>query len=421
MELTATQHSIAVFSQVTNNNNNNNNTQLFSPVSSEANSDAQSDSSSPLQFTNTLVEVKSEQSLCDCGNDISLNLISGRYCNSLKKEDEKKNTKEKLKFTRVTLPKNSNEDCKLNEFILCYNDKSQIFDDNTIYCGFCKIPVPKSVWWQHCNLVGDQELKKLTRSNKQVPEFVPFTLDSTNHWRLIQGPTVIEMFNKIQSLKKGLEEFNSRYDKVLAQSTIYELSLRGSMAHESSTSMYIKEIHKTMTEKIEQVQAVVAKKEGIIKHLESQLRKCAINTENQKKEQNQIIEFLYKAKEEVDKKVNDCIEECAVLRQEKEQHRQEIEILKKELEARPIIDSNNEQIKSLQAENDRLIDEKLCIICHINYRNAIIQPCNHLHTCMDCALKLYRKKKQNDKKCPECNSKIGSLYICNIFERMQDS
>jgi len=76
---------------------------------------------------------------------------------------------------------------------------------------------------------------------------------------------------------------NSRYDKVLAQSTIYELSLRGSMAHESSTSMYIKEIHKTMTEKIEQVQAVVVKKEGIIKHLESQLRKCAVNTENQKK------------------------------------------------------------------------------------------------------------------------------------------
>jgi hypothetical protein len=63
--------------------------------------------------------------------------------------------------------------------------------------------------------------------------------------------------------------------------------------------------------------------------------------------------------------------------------------------------SNNniqEDKENLKEENERLKNERLCVICLTKDKNVLFLPCAHLASCLECSLSL--------KACPICRSKI---------------
>lgn len=64
-------------------------------------------------------------------------------------------------------------------------------------------------------------------------------------------------------------------------------------------------------------------------------------------------------------------------------------------EENPITDEDAMQLKQ---ENERLKNERLCVVCLGREKNVLFLPCAHLTACLECSLSL-----QN---CPMCRSKI---------------
>ena len=69
----------------------------------------------------------------------------------------------------------------------------------------------------------------------------------------------------------------------------------------------------------------------------------------------------------------------------------------------PTKDSNEQEMKDesamqLQEENERLKNERLCVICLSKDKNVLFLPCAHLAACLECSLSL--------KTCPICRAKI---------------
>ena len=64
--------------------------------------------------------------------------------------------------------------------------------------------------------------------------------------------------------------------------------------------------------------------------------------------------------------------------------------------------SNNNNVQedkeNLKEENERLKNERLCVICLTKDKNVLFLPCAHLASCLECSLSL--------KACPICRSKI---------------
>jgi len=56
----------------------------------------------------------------------------------------------------------------------------------------------------------------------------------------------------------------------------------------------------------------------------------------------------------------------------------------------------------------------LCSICHINPRDALLQPCNHLKLCWECAHKIFKKKNTEERLCPICGGPIQSVLLINV-------
>lgn len=54
-----------------------------------------------------------------------------------------------------------------------------------------------------------------------------------------------------------------------------------------------------------------------------------------------------------------------------------------------------------EIKGKNVMDEKDCVICYENEKNAIFLPCKHNSTCMKCATKL--------KNCPICREKIQNF------------
>jgi len=79
------------------------------------------------------------------------------------------------------------------------------------------------------------------------------------------------------------------------------------------------------------------------------------------------------------------------------------------------IEKANSQNLNLIKDNEIMKSEKLCQVCFQNQKNAILLPCSHLLICDECALKIYKKRKQADKKCPFCRQCITSFMTCNLW------
>ena len=60
--------------------------------------------------------------------------------------------------------------------------------------------------------------------------------------------------------------------------------------------------------------------------------------------------------------------------------------------------TQEEKENQLKEENERLKNERLCVICLTKDKNVLFLPCAHLAACLECSLSL--------KTCPICRSKI---------------
>ena len=60
--------------------------------------------------------------------------------------------------------------------------------------------------------------------------------------------------------------------------------------------------------------------------------------------------------------------------------------------------TQEEKENKLKEENERLKNERLCVICLAKDKNVLFLPCAHLAACLECSLSL--------KMCPICRSKI---------------
>ena len=63
--------------------------------------------------------------------------------------------------------------------------------------------------------------------------------------------------------------------------------------------------------------------------------------------------------------------------------------------------------------NDKKIKElSICIICHCNKKESIFYPCGHKCTCYKCAIYCFNK----NKKCPKCSEKADSI-VQKVYEQ----
>jgi len=77
------------------------------------------------------------------------------------------------------------------------------------------------------------------------------------------------------------------------------------------------------------------------------------------------------------------------------------------------------QLNQIAQTNERLREEirngKVCTLCLKNPKNALMQPCNHLMTCMGCSANIYSKRKKEERVCPYCRSPIQSIVLCHLW------
>jgi len=62
------------------------------------------------------------------------------------------------------------------------------------------------------------------------------------------------------------------------------------------------------------------------------------------------------------------------------------------------IQTNDERPDLLREENERLKNERMCVVCLSKEKNILLLPCAHLTSCLECSFNL-----QN---CPLCRSII---------------
>lgn len=68
--------------------------------------------------------------------------------------------------------------------------------------------------------------------------------------------------------------------------------------------------------------------------------------------------------------------------------------------------SNNQRFNLVHSKEPELDDERLCVICQVNYKEVIIFPCKHLCLCVLCDATLL----QNQDTCPICRTKIRETF-----------
>jgi len=94
-----------------------------------------------------------------------------------------------------------------------------------------------------------------------------------------------------------------------------------------------------------------------------------------------------------------------------------------------LLEHENAELKSstskIQSETKRVTEEltndKVCQICFTHPKNALIQPCNHLMTCMECSTKIYSKRKKDERVCPICRGPIQSVLLCHLWGDTEES
>jgi hypothetical protein len=72
-------------------------------------------------------------------------------------------------------------------------------------------------------------------------------------------------------------------------------------------------------------------------------------------------------------------------------------------EEMPDVDILEEVSDKVKTDVKNLMIRSTCVICHINVRNIIFTPCNHLVSCTTCS-----KNANMGNKCPICRKKFTS-------------
>ena len=76
-------------------------------------------------------------------------------------------------------------------------------------------------------------------------------------------------------------------------------------------------------------------------------------------------------------------------------------------ETQPIIDNQDQPTVDAQQDEE---NDRLCILCLENERNAVLIPCGHAKFCNDCGQECMRTFTGPEPKCPLCRDPIAQCY-----------
>lgn len=61
------------------------------------------------------------------------------------------------------------------------------------------------------------------------------------------------------------------------------------------------------------------------------------------------------------------------------------------------------------SDDDDEVDDMLCVVCDLNHKSVLLEPCNHLKICKNCLNSM--TKKSTKLTCPACNKEVTGHRI----------